>query len=107
MYWSETDPALGGAVPVELTEAFGAHRRCMRGTWAQQPRCVALVGDIGVAAHCGIYPQRPSVCRELKMSWEDGTPSPQCDKARIAHGLAPLTREDVAALGLSPPVDAR
>jgi hypothetical protein len=34
------------------------------------------------------------------MSWQDGAPSPQCDKARSLHGLAPLTREEVAALGL-------
>jgi hypothetical protein len=32
------------------------------------------------------------------MSWEDGTPNPQCDNARIAYGLAPLTREGVEAL---------
>jgi Fe-S-cluster containining protein len=55
---------------------------------------VALVGTIGVAAHCGIHPIKPSVCREVEPSWEFGRHSPQCDKGRIAHGLAPLTPED-------------
>jgi Fe-S-cluster containining protein len=100
MHWSETEPSLGGAVPLALTEHFGAHQRVMRGTWEQRPRCVALQGEVGQAAHCGIYEQRPTPCRELKMSWQDGAPSPQCDKARSLHGLAPLTREEVAALGL-------
>jgi uncharacterized protein len=100
MHWSETEPELGGCVPLELTERFGPHQRTMRGTWEKRPRCIALCGEIGIAASCDIYEARPNVCRELKMSWEDGNPSPQCDKARIGHGLAPLTREEIAALGL-------
>jgi len=100
MHWSEADAALGGRVPVELTESLGPHQRCMRGTWEKTPRCVALEGPIGGPVRCTIYEDRPSVCRELSMSWEHGEPSPQCDKARALHGLAPLTRAEVeAALG--------
>ena len=90
-HWSETDPFLGGTVPAELTEKLDPHRVVMRGTQSKTPRCVALVGTIGVAAHCGIHPIKPSVCREVEPSWEFGRHSPQCDKGRIAHGLAPLT----------------
>ncbi|RAX28988.1 YkgJ family cysteine cluster protein, partial [Enterococcus sp. HPCN18] len=34
------------------------------------------------------------VCREVDASWEYGKASPQCDKARIAYGLDPLTLAD-------------
>lgn len=90
-HWSETDPALGGTVPAGLTEKLDAHRVVMRGTYAPPMRCVALVGEIGKAAHCGIHAIKPSVCREVEPSWESGRHSPQCDKGRIAHGLPPLT----------------
>lgn len=93
-HWSETDPALGGTVPAELTEKLDPHRVVMRGTQSKTPRCVALVGEIGVAAYCGIHPIKPSVCREVEPSWEFGRHSPQCDKGRIAHGLLPLTPAD-------------
>ena len=66
----------------------------MLGTDAAHPRCVALQGTIGAAAHCGIYARRPSVCREVSPSWEFGTISPQCDKGRLAHGLPVLTPQD-------------
>jgi uncharacterized protein len=65
----------------------------MRGTQAREPRCVALDGQIGGAIRCAIYAQRPSPCRELRPAWEDGTPSPQCDRARQRHGLPPLRPE--------------
>jgi hypothetical protein len=101
MHWSETEPALGGRVPVALTEALGPHQRCMRGTWTAQPHCVALDGEVGKQVACTIYEQRPSPCRELRMSWEDGTPNPQCDKARTLYGLPVLTRQEVEALQTS------
>jgi uncharacterized protein len=97
MHWSETEPALGGHVPIELTETLGAHQRCMRGTWAARPRCIALEGEVGKQVACTIYEQRPSPCRELRMSWEDGTPNPQCDKARAIYGLSALTKQEVEA----------
>jgi uncharacterized protein len=93
-HWSEAEAEMGGPVPPSLTEKLDPHRLVMRGTQAYQPRCVALEGTIGVAARCGIHPQRPSVCREVPPSWEFGASSPQCDKGRIAHGLPPLTPED-------------
>ena len=93
-HWSEAETFLGGKVPPELTEKLDPHRLAMRGTNAAQPRCVALQGTVGEAASCGIYAQRPSVCREVAPAWEFGTPSPQCDKARLAHGLRPLTPGD-------------
>ncbi len=98
LHWSEAEPSLGGRVPIELTETFGQHQRSMRGTWAKQPHCIALQGTVGESVSCSIYDARPGACRDLRMSWENGAPNPQCDNARIAYGLAPLTREDVEAL---------
>jgi hypothetical protein len=88
-YWAEADDA-HGPVPAELTEKLDHHRRAMKGTNQPQPRCVALEGEIGSCVRCVVYGHRPSVCHELKVSWEDGTPSDQCDKARRAWGLPPL-----------------
>ncbi|RDS85534.1 YkgJ family cysteine cluster protein [Dyella psychrodurans] len=96
-HWSEAEPSMGGQVPPELAEKIDAHRMAMRGTWAAHPRCVALKGTVGREASCSIYEQRPSTCREVSPSWESGVANPQCDKARLAHGLAPLTLEDWVA----------
>lgn len=93
-HWSEADASLGGAVPPNLTEKLGHHRLIMRGTHSSPMRCVGLQGAIGEAAHCGIYAQRPSVCRDVEPSWESGHISVQCDKARVAHGLPVLTLQD-------------
>jgi Fe-S-cluster containining protein len=90
----EAEPSVDGSVPPALTEKLDSHRLVMRGTQAYRPRCVALEGVVGETSRCGIYSQRPSVCHELLPAWEFGQPSPQCDRARIAHGLAPLTPED-------------
>lgn len=90
-HWSETESFLGGSVPAELTEKLDLHRVAMRGTQARQPRCVALRGRVGEAVHCDIYARRPSPCAALAPAWEHGEPSPQCDRARAAHGLPPLT----------------
>jgi len=91
MHWSEADSSLGGVTPVALTEPCGPHVLAMRGTWQSQPHCVALVGQVGGAVGCSIYAQRPSPCRELQAAWEHGEPSEQCDRARTAYGMAPLT----------------
>lgn len=93
-HWSEAALEAGGAVPAELTEVLDAHRLVMRGTYAGAIRCVALRGAPGGPTQCAIYPQRPSPCRDLAASWEQGEPSPQCDRARARHGLAPLTPAD-------------
>ena len=100
LHWSEAEPEpgtpdLGGRVPIALTETFGPHQRSMRGTWAKQPYCVALQGTVGESVGCSIYDARPGACRDLRMSWDGGGPNPQCDRARIAYGLAPLQREEV------------
>ncbi|POZ60116.1 YkgJ family cysteine cluster protein [Chromobacterium alticapitis] len=79
-YWAEADDG-GGAVPSRLTEKVNDWTRCMRGTWAASPRCVALQGEVGGSVGCGIYPQRPVACREVEAG------SPQCLRARAAHGL--------------------
>lgn len=93
-HWSEAEPFLGGVVPLALTEKLDHHRVAMRGTYTAAPRCTALQGTVGTAARCGIYAQRPSVCREVMPSWEFGTISLQCDKARLAHALPILTLQD-------------
>ena len=97
-YWAEADPFLNGdgpaaTVPADLTEPLTPTRLAMRGTNARAPRCVALQGEVGDRVQCGIYPQRPSPCRELQASWQDGSHSPGCDRARAAYGLPPLTPE--------------
>jgi Fe-S-cluster containining protein len=92
-HWMETDLA-GGIVPSALTEHLDPHRVNMHGTNAYEPRCKSLVGEVGVAAHCGVYEVRPSPCHDLQPAWENGQPSPQCDKARVKHGMSPLTPAD-------------
>ena len=100
-HWMESDEVTPGGVPAALTERVDAHRLCMRGTYAPPIRCVALDADIGRRARCTIHPRRPSVCREVPASWEFGQPSPQCDKARLAHGLSVLTPDDWAGVAES------
>ena len=104
-HWSEAEAFTGGVVPSDLTEKLDPHRVAMRGTNAAKPRCVALRGEVGVAAQCGIYEQRPSVCREVMPSWEFGVASAQCDKARLSYGLTPLLPADwLDPLGSQPPL---
>jgi len=93
-HWSETEPALGGQVPAELTEPLRTHERAMRGTSQASPRCVALEAEIGRHSRCSIHPVRPSTCAAVPASLEDGVRSVQCDRARAGHGLAELTAED-------------
>jgi Fe-S-cluster containining protein len=88
-YWTEVDDAPGGTVPVALTEPLTPHLRAMRGTNQKAPRCQQLQGEIG-ATRCGIYPLRPSPCREFEPYDEHGRPDPRCNRARERHGLAPL-----------------
>jgi hypothetical protein len=90
-YWREADDTTPGGVPVALTQDLGPHRRVMRGTDQRNPHCVALAGEIGTAAGCSIYDRRPSTCRIFVPAWYNGEPNIDCDRARVAHGLAPLT----------------
>lgn len=93
-YWSEADRFAGGTVPAELTEAAGGLRVAMRGTQARPARCTALQGEVGQSVSCNIYAERPSPCRELLPSWQDGKPDDKCDRARLAHGLPVLAPDD-------------
>jgi Fe-S-cluster containining protein len=88
-FWGETD-ANGGTVPEALVEPLTPFRVVMRGMNQEHPRCVALEGEIGVLARCGIHPLRSSVCREFPPSYEDGTPNERCDEARARWGMPPL-----------------
>lgn len=95
MHWMDTD-AGAGLVPQALTESFGSHQVVMRGTWEARPRCVALEAEIGVHSRCSIHALRPTACRDVVASWEHGEASPQCDRARLAHGLPALIAADWA-----------
>ena len=90
-HWMEADASDAVGVPVGLTEHLDPHRVCMQGTRSNPVRCVALEADIGRVSRCTIHARRPSVCREVDASWEHGVASPQCDRARMAHGLPVLT----------------
>lgn len=89
-YWGEADDGPGGWVPVAFTESLTPHRRCMRGTNSNSPRCVALEGELKVAVACRIYGQRPSPCREFDSHDPDGSPNRRCQELRAQHGLPPL-----------------
>jgi len=91
-YWREGDTA-GGTVPTALTESLPPHRLCMAGTNAAAPRCIALAGQVGDAAQCTIYANRPSPCREFQRHGEDGADNEACTRARARYGLPPLPLE--------------
>jgi uncharacterized protein len=74
----------GGHVPGGLAVEVTGHVARLRGTDHVPPRCAALVGSVGVKAHCGIHEWRPGPCREL----EPG--SDACHRARTRHGMPPL-----------------
>ncbi|AAF84766.1 YkgJ family cysteine cluster protein [Xylella fastidiosa] len=97
-HWSEADPALGGNVPIELTEPLRIHERVMHGTSQSHPRCIALDAEIGYRSRCTIHERRPSVCAAVPASLEFGTRSQQCDTSRRAHGLHLLTEADWAGV---------
>jgi uncharacterized protein len=80
-YWAES---LGPLEP--WTEHLTPHLSCMVGTSRPLPRCAALQGVVGDSAFCTVYPHRPSPCRELEPGDE------RCDRARIRHGLSPISK---------------
>ena len=86
----ELDSEPGGRVPAGLTDAETATLCRMRGTDHAPPRCIALTGTIGSAVACGIYPERPSPCREFGERVEIGVIEDACNRARLRHGLLPL-----------------
>ena len=62
-YWGESDSAPGGLVPDRLIEQVTPHLSCMQGTNQPQPRCVALMGEVGSGVRCSIYENRSSTCQ--------------------------------------------
>ena len=63
---------------VATDEAGQLHVRLDR-----EGRCVALVGNVGRHAKCGIYVDRPRGCRVLEAGSE------RCKSARRERGIAP------------------
>ncbi len=90
-FWGECRSA-GGPVPDDLVVPIDSTFVAMVGTESKPVRCTALVGEVGQEVHCSIYSNRSSICREFHASWygEDKGYNPDCDTARIAHGLKPL-----------------
>ena len=92
-YSGELEGETGGWVPIALTSKIGPLRAAMKGTESGGGRCIGLKGDIGHPnIGCGIYPVRPSVCREYQAYNPDGSPNPDCQRLRLARGL-PLLPE--------------
>jgi Fe-S-cluster containining protein len=89
-YWSESDEATDGSVPAGMTCQVAPLLCAMKGTDQLHPRCIALQGTIGTGVRCAIYDRRPSVCREVTPSGQDGVVNIWCDRAREMWGLAPL-----------------
>ena len=77
-YHGELDTQPGGTVPAELTVSLTPFRACMKGTEEGEGRCIAQQDD----GRCGIYENRPSVCREFPAFMEDGSLNPECVRLR-------------------------
>ncbi len=90
-HWSETTAHPDGRVPVELTEPLRLHEVAMRGTMAAPLRCIALAGVPGERVSCAIHGTHPTCCREVALGDD------QCNRARLAHGLAPLPAEVIVS----------
>lgn len=88
-HMSELDSE-GGRVPAGLADAETRTLFRLRGTDYARPRCLALVGKIGEAVHCGIYHERPSPCREFGARADMGVFEDACHRARALHGLTAL-----------------
>ena len=87
---SELAGAGAAGVPDALVVPVTATLVRMRGTDDGPPRCIALAGEIGVRAHCAIYADRPSPCRDFAPYAALGIGEDACDRARARHGLPPL-----------------
>lgn len=90
-YCGELAGENGGWVPLEYVSQLSPLRACMKGTEIGGNRCTALQGEIGQPGiRCEIYASRPSPCREFETWLPDGTPNPDCQRLRLAIGLALL-----------------
>jgi Fe-S-cluster containining protein len=76
-FTTEDDSALD-LIPQNFVNAKMSGMRC------DGDRCSALSGNIGVATSCGIYADRPEVCRTCMPG------DPECTMARRKHGLPAL-----------------
>lgn len=92
-HWSECKSSHGN-VDDDKTSQVTPHRVAMKGTEGKNPRCVNLSGTVGVDSSCSDYTSRPTPCRDFDASYEKNIQSEGCDKARISHGLTPLTISD-------------
>lgn len=75
----------GGHVPSGLAVQVNDTLSRMRGTDHVPVRCAALTGHVGQQVACGIYEWRPSPCHEFTEG------SDACLRARLRHGLPPLS----------------
>ena len=82
--------ASGAGVPPTLAVPLTGNLYRMRGTDAVPPRCIALKGEVGRAAGCSIYENRPGPCRDFAPYAPLGVGDDACDRARRRHGLTPL-----------------
>ena len=88
----------GGRVPDGLAVPLVAGLYRVRGTDHSQPRCAALVGAVGVQAHCAIYEWRPSPCRDFGARAPLGIGDDACTRARRRFGLAALELDGATTL---------
>ncbi len=61
-YWFDAEVF---GIADELVEQIAPLLICMSGTNRPNPRCIALIGDVGSAVSCKIYESRPSPCRHV------------------------------------------
>lgn len=73
----------GILVPANMAVKLIPFRACMKGTETDWSRCMVLLDG----RRCGIYAQRPSVCREFPVWMEDGSMNPDCLRLRTLHGI--------------------
>ena len=78
-------------VPPEMAIRLTPKLMRMKGTDDTSPRCIALIGEIGCQVACTIYENRPSPCHEFNPWAALGIADQACDRARIRHGLRPLS----------------
>lgn len=81
----------GNGVPNEMALCLTPNLMRMKGTDDVPPRCIALRGEIGCQVSCTIYNDRPSPCHEFNPWAALGIADQACDRARLRHGLQPLS----------------
>jgi Fe-S-cluster containining protein len=82
-YQGELDTQPGGHVPADLATPVTPFRVSMIGTESGFGSCIALQAD----SRCGIYENRPSVCREFPAIMPDGSLNPECARLRALYGI--------------------